>query len=409
MKNSRGKNLVPEWNIIRFILATYIAIILNILSGIILARTIGPEQRGILTYYLNFLLLSSFLSAFNMNNATASTLAKNQLNLKPIKKGDLSLLLAIGFIISFASSLFYFFVSRNSNQINENYFLILMLLNSFSSLIALYEGIWKFNNSIHFLTISRFTGLAIPSLLTIFLVLINKVEIKYLLLGHFFATSTNLFTVYMYYRRTCNVRIPHIGDIVKIGFFGFPSYLIEYLVTWIIPFLILHQDGARTLGWFAVAMSFANLADVSYNALEAKNYRFITSFLKKENQPSLIVLARLAFPIFIMHCIFIPLAFLIPLIYGDSFNNSKNFAIIILLIRFPIILARGINSYLIIHMRNFKSFLIYFAFVLVFFFFMTFGHLYLFTFRWIVAYALAALSMLFCSLFAFYTENRKLH
>jgi len=186
---------------------------------------------------------------------------------------------------------------------------------------------------------------------------------------------------------------------------GFPAYLCEYLVTWIVPFLILHEEGSEILGWFVIATSFSNLADILYSALEAKNYRFMISYAKMGGIPPTLIFLRKSFPILIMHILFIPFAFFMPLIYGANFKNSAFYAVAILLIRLPIIPSRAISSYFVSTSKSFKSFIVYISFLVVFISFMCFSDFQIFSLKWIAAFASAAFSMFFCSLYLLYKDN----
>ena len=170
-----------------------------------------------------------------------------------------------------------------------------------------------------------------------------------------------------------------------------------YFVNWIVPFFILRYEGGEVLGWFTVAMSYALLADVSYTALEAKNYKFMISLSKNENSPEISIFFRKSIPILVMHFAFIPLVFIIPILYGKDFSSSAIFAILILVIRIPLVIARSITSYLISRSKNTQSFLIFMSFLFAYISIMIFSGVKIFGFRWVLAYAIGAITMMLVS------------
>jgi O-antigen/teichoic acid export membrane protein len=383
---------------IRFSIITYLAIGLNVVSGVFLARSLGAAERGVLAYYANFLLLSSIVTASNISNATARTLVNNTSPARNLLKSNKRSFLYLGFIMAAICAYLVGVLAISDWRINRNYFIILILANAFAALISAYDGYWRFNNSIRFLTWSRFIGLAAPSLFTITLIATGHAEIKYLLLGQLVVSIMSLGLILLFASRNPQIQLPESKIIFKSALYGFPTYIAEYLSSWIVPFLILSVEGDEVLGWYVVAMSYSLLADVTYSALEAKNYRFMTTFSKYDVPPTLKLFIRNASPILGMHVVFIPLVFLIPIIYGQEFANSSVFAVAILLIRIPIVISRSITSYLISTSQNLKSFIILLSFLITFSTVILWSQVKLFQFYWIFAYACGAVAMLLCGL-----------
>ena len=392
---------------IRFSMITYLAIALNVLSGVFLARSLGASQRGVLAYYANFLLLSSFIIASNVSNATARTLVNSACQAKNLPKNNKRIFLYLGLLMAAACAYVIADLVIADWKINKNYFIALILANAFGALTSMYDGYWRFNNSISFLTWSRFLGLAAPSVFTIFLIAVGYVEIQYLLLGQLVVTIMSFGLILFFTKRNPHTQFPESRKILKSAFYGFPTYIAEYLVSWIVPFFILSVEGSEVLGWYVVAMSYSLLADVTYSALEAKNYRFMTTFSKHEGAPKLKVFIRNSSPILGMHLVFIPFVFLIPIIYGEEFANSSLFAIAILVIRVPIVISRSITSYLISTSHNVKPLVIFFSFLMTFSMVIGWSGVKFFDFYWIFAYASGAVVMLSIALFFLFEKNSK--
>jgi O-antigen/teichoic acid export membrane protein len=383
---------------VRYSLITYLAISLNLLSGVLLARSIGVSQRGLLAYYANFLLLSSFIAAANIGNATARTLISQHNEKLKYYKLQYRYFILLGFIMAAIPTLIISNHVITKWDVNRNYFGVLMLINSIGAVTSIYDGFWKFNNSIQFITWSRFVGLAGPSLFTIILISTSNAKIEYLLLSQFIVIIFNLFTIAVFQQMKPLKQFPESRKILKSALYGFPTYLAEYLVSWIVPFLILQVDGAEVLGWYVIALSYALLADVSYSALEAKYYRSMSEAFKSNGIPPLKLLVRNSLPVIGLHLFFMPFVFLIPFIYGKDFFQSSIFAIVILTSRIPIAISRTITSYLISISRNTEPFVIFLSFIATYISLMTLTHFKLFKFHWIFAYLVAAMMMLLCAI-----------
>jgi O-antigen/teichoic acid export membrane protein len=392
---------------IRFSFFTYLAIAINVLSGVFLARSMGASQRGLLAYYANFLLLSSFVTASNISNATARTLVnfehKGELHFRQSK----SIFFYVGFLMAAATTYVISDLIINDWQVNKNFFIILMLANALGAVTSMYDGYWRFNNSIAFLTATRFIGLAAPSFFTFILISMGNVEIRYLLLGQLVVIILNLLVIFRFVKKHSRPRFPESREILKSAFYGFPTYLAEYLVSWTIPFFILRVEGSEVLGWYVVALSYSLLADVTYSALEAKNYKFMHSYSKLEGSPKLGLFLKNSSPILGMHLFFISFVFFIPIIYGEEFGNSSLFAAAILIIRVPIVISRSITSYLISTSKNVEPLMIFLSFLITFIMVMSFSNVKLFSFYWIFAYAIGSIVMLLSALlFLFKTSSK---
>jgi hypothetical protein len=282
-------------------------------------------------------------------------------------------------------------------ELNQHFFVFLMLANGLGAFTSLYDGYWRFSNSIVFLTWTRFVGLAAPSILTLCLIAIGRTEIQFLLLGQLLVTFLNLQIILRFKQTNPASQFPDSNVILKSATRGFPTYLAEYLVTWTVPYLILRVEGSEVLGWYVVALSYALLADVTYGAIEAKNYKRMISNSMDGRIPKFWIFLRNSLPILGMHLFFLPLVVLIPIIYGQDFKNSSLFAIVILVVRVPMVIARAITSYLVSISRNLETFLIFVSFLITYIPVMLLSNFDLFSFHWIFAYSVAGTTMLGCA------------
>jgi O-antigen/teichoic acid export membrane protein len=85
-----------------YMLVNYCAYSLNFLSGLILARTLGVEQRGLLAFITSFYLVTLLLASFNSKNGSTFAYIKNSNESAVISHFPLRRLFLRVFIVSTA-------------------------------------------------------------------------------------------------------------------------------------------------------------------------------------------------------------------------------------------------------------------------------------------------------------------
>jgi O-antigen/teichoic acid export membrane protein len=382
----------------KYLFYSYLGKGISIISGVFLARKLGVVDRGMLTYYANFILLACFVTATNISSGTARIMNSDSRGKNISGRNEFSRFLAYGLSFSFLITVIIGIVLSETKSINRTFFLFLIFTSGLSAFNSYFDGIWKYQNNISLLTLTRFLGIAAPAVFALSLIITDKAQITYLLLSQTIVLLLNILVIIRFLSKRNTVGYPKFLNVIKSSIFGFPTYLAEYLCGWIIPFMILYSDGQIALGNFAIASSYAALADVVFGAIEAKNYKPMVDFyLRYRSTPKKILLSSVS-PLIILHLIFIPMTFVIPLVYGSQFQFATIFSICFLLMRIPIVIARTIAYYLVSIGNNHSPIYIYLSFLLAFIITTLLSNLTLIGFHWIFSYLFSAGIMLLTSI-----------
>ena len=109
----------------------------------------------------------------------------------------------------------------------------------------------------------------------------------------------------------------------------------------------------------------------------------------------------------ILHLAFIPLALLIPMIYGSEFYSAIKIAVFLLLSRTISICARTIVLYLVSIKRDSYSSIVYLSFLIPFLILAHFSEKKILGYYWTNAYLCASIVMLLTSLILLYSLSIK--
>lgn len=390
----------------KYLFYSYLGIGISMISGVLLARKLGVIDRGMLTYYANFILLAGFVTATNISSGTARIMNSDSKWEKVYGRKKLSIFIFYGLSFSFVIAVITSQVLNETTGINRTFFLLLIFTSGFSAFNSYFDGIWKYQNNITFLTLTRFLGIASPALFALGLIFFDKAQIKYLLLSQVIVLLLNILVITRFLSKSNTFGFPLFKSVIKSSILGFPTYLIEYLCGWIIPFVILHYDGQIALGNFAIASSFLVLADAIYGAIEAKNYKPMVDFHSQYRLTPKRILLKSVMPLIILHLIFVPIAFIIPIVYGSQFEFATIFSISLLLMRIPFLIARTIAHYLVSIGNNLAPFCIYLSYILTFLTVTLSVNLKLLGFYWILTYFFSAVMMLLTSIFVISLSSR---
>jgi O-antigen/teichoic acid export membrane protein len=397
-------------NEIRFTLITYLGIMISVISGVLLARYLGANARGTLAYYTSFILLACFVSSFNFSSGTARVM--NQVPENQDKNEYLILIkvFCIGFLLSTAFACIVIFsgiIESENLKVSIFFFLIATGMAAISSY---FEGIWTYQGKLIFITAARFLGLFVPAIFAIVLVLVDKATIEVLLLAQLLVLVANILLIYFYINYGSHTNSPDFNVAIMSAVRGMPAYLIEYLSFWFITYSIMHLDGATALGNYVIASSLASAADSIFGASRVKYYRSLIDQNIKNFQRLLVVLFRGTIPSLVLHLAFIPLALLIPMIYGSEFYSARKIAVFLLLSRIISICARTIVLFLVSIKKDGYSSVVYLSFLIPFLALSHFSEKKILGYYWTYAYLYASIVMLLTSLILLYSlsvKNRK--
>ena len=389
-------------NEIQFTVFTYFGIAVSVVSGVLTARYLGASARGTLAYYSNYILLVCYVSSFNLSSGTARVLS--QINNNSTKNNGTTIvkIFILGFLLSTTLASIIVLSGKIDSNNMKIYLFFILSGTGMAAISSYFEGIWTYMGNLKLIAAARFIGLFIPAAFAIVLVLINKATIGNLLLSQLLVLVANMTIIYNFIKNTKQLKLPDIQVILRSAIRGMPAYLIEYLSFWIVTFTIMQIDGATALGYYAIASSLTSAADSIYGASRVKFYKLLLNQNIRNFQSLSVILTRSTAPSILLHLIFIPLSFLIPIIYGDNFYPAQKIAIFLLISRTLTISARTIVLYLISIKQDILSILVYLSFLISFLIISHFSETKIFGYHWTFCYLCASLIMLVSSLVFLY-------
>ena len=352
MKNS---SRVARSNIdkINYIVLNFFAYVVNFLSGLILARKLGPEGRGIYSYLSNFYLITLFLAPLNSKNAASIAQSELLSNRKPVlDKLQNSKFFLMSFGITFMLSLCYFIFLRGKfeNRI-VMIFCLSNLMNSIAILNQIQEGKLRTNNSLRPLSILRFLAYATPSLLIFLLYFLHQVKVEYVILGQAVAMAS----CFLYLFLSSSLTVDFSRQSFKSGSIKtYASFGAEFFVNCLPLFLVGYSEKLGYLGVFTIAFGYSLISDTYFQVIESKMYfdlsthdigltEKVTRFFPKS-------LRNLA----ISQSIFLPGAYLIPYLYGNSYRESSLLAVLLIISKFLFSIVKIENIYFNLVFSKFK-------------------------------------------------------
>lgn len=395
-------------NEILFTIFTYFGTATSIVSGVLLARHLGVNDRGNLAYYSSFILLACFFSSFNFSSGTARIIDQNLAISTEKNWVKFAKIIGIGYLLSatFACLVIFGDVIQNENE--KNYLLFLLTATGLAAISSYFEGVWTYFGTLKFVSVSRFIGLFIPAFYSVMLVIYNKATIRNLLLSQLLVLICNAILIIIFLKHEQNIKLPDFNITFKSAIRGMPTYLIDYFSGWYITYSIMHLDGAFALGNFAIAISLTSAADSIFGASRVKYYKLLVHHNIMNFNELLIKLLRSTGPSLLLHIIFIPTAFLIPKIYGPDFYPARKIAIFLLLSRSISIIARTIVLYLSSIRKDRYTIYIYLSFLITFFISSSANAIKILGYYWTYPFLLASTTMLFSSLTLLYVSYLKI-
>jgi O-antigen/teichoic acid export membrane protein len=318
---------------ISYIFFNYFAYLMNFASGLILARGLGPENRGIVAYLSNLFLITLIFAPLNAKNASSIAEAekRKKLNSQNREFSTLGFTIISTFITLSISIIFYYYLIESLPSNLVVLFCIANLFNSLAIVIQIREGILRTQNKLHQLAIIRFLGYATPSFFIFILFFAKKIEIEYVIFGQVVAMlSTSLFVIIRKYPAP---EYSHT-DFSEKALKTFASYFLEVLSIFTPLMLVMLSEQYTYIGLFAIAYGFSLISDTYFQIVESKVYFHLAKIEKIRPKSAFAIMYHNARSLFFAQLIFIPFAFLIPILYGKSFSGSVQIAIFLILFKY---------------------------------------------------------------------------
>ena len=309
--------------------ANYSAYLLNFISGLILARKLGPEQRGVLAYVSSFYLLTLLLVPMNSRNGSSLAALKSKEWVSyqgsfPFKKLYFrSIMVAIACTLLFAILL-----AHRIDTLTLVVFSISNLACGLTFYIYFSEGIFRASEKIFNLAVLRFLGLAVPSIYVFILYAFDKLQVNLVLLSQFFA----LLSCFLFLRS--KGRLVASFDYANYVYQVRKTYLssaLEYIANFLIYFSVILTGSEKSIGLFVIAVSLTMVSETFFPLVESRMFKKLESSYSKDEVWSKVPLLQAIKEMVMSQILFIPLAFAIPFIYGADYQRSVEFAIILII------------------------------------------------------------------------------
>jgi hypothetical protein len=329
--------------------ANYAAYILNFFSGLILARGLEPEGRGEFAFLSSLFLVTLLLAPINSRNGSSLASMKEQNWSKndggfPFRKISIWVL-----IITLTCTLVFFFVlSGEFDTKTLFYFSVSNLACGLAFYMYFAEGIFRVEERLFELAMLRFLGLAMPSLYIFVLFFLGTLNLELVLLSQFLAIISCF--LFLKCRVIIEPKFRYItySNQVKKTFLG---YSLEYIANISILLSISFTEDAQSIGHFAVAMSVILISETFFPLIESRMLNRVHQSSSNEKSMSLGPLMTAMKELVVSQIVFVPLVFLIPLIYGTAYNESINFALVLMIARLLFSAVKLFNFYAVLSNR----------------------------------------------------------
>ncbi len=233
---------------------------LNLLLTILLARILGPEKYGILSYLLAFIFLFTAISSLGINPLVTNKVIKKPKNFSGIILNSYYLRI-ISSIISYIIFLILIYFLSNKNLYYEYAIIIgfIIVFRCGEVLFSYFEA----KSLSKFIVLSQSIGLII-SLITIIFILVNNLDFKYIFYA-FLAESIIIFLlINFFYFSITNTKIIFfsINESKKIILKSLPillSVVSIILYMRIDQIMIQNMLGEYSLGIYSVSVRFIEI------------------------------------------------------------------------------------------------------------------------------------------------------
>lgn len=323
--------------------ANYSAYLLNFISGLILARKLGPEQRGALAYVSSFYLVTLLLVPMNSRNGSSLAAIKSKEWVPAEESFPFKKLHLRAFIIAIAcTSLFSALIAQRTDNLTLVMFSISNIACGLTFYIYFTEGIYRASEKIFDLAVLRFLGLAIPSIYVFILFAFDKLQVYLVLLSQFFA----LLACFLFLRSKGSLVVSFdYGNYTHQVRKTYLSSILEYTVNFLIFFSVILTGSDELIGLFVVAVSLTMVSETFFPLVESRMFKKLVDSYNQGGAWSKVPLRQAIKEMIASQILFIPLAFAIPIIYGDEYQKSVGFAVVLIIAKYNYSIVKLCNSF----------------------------------------------------------------
>jgi O-antigen/teichoic acid export membrane protein len=352
-----------------YLFANYAGVFLNMFSGILLARNLNTDTRGLIAIISLSMATMIFITAGNSSNSamlsgTSSGQSDSSTELRYIYKP----LIVLSFLLFlFCSPFFFLVIYHKANLELGILFAIACIPFIFNALIYYAEGTMRRNGSVDHLSLNRFIGLAIPSIYVFILNFSGILQIQYLVFSQTLVTLALLYSNKRYLRKFEKDYVQKFNSLVLSSFRNSGFYVFEFLAGFSLLIVASTYLDLTSLAYLAIAMSFASLMDAFIPTLESKFYLYFANANFKDKMFKKKLSEKLV-AIFCFDLLFLPVAFTIPIFFGEKYSASSSLAVVLVLSKIPIHITRYLSTILLSKNNNIIPFIAQVFFTTIFYF-----------------------------------------
>lgn len=325
------KNLIGRQHI-SYIFANYLALLVNFFSGVLIARELGAQSRGV---YALIVSIFGVIFAFGTFNYSGGTLQAGMFA-KAEKTRKSSFLKVPGFV-GLIAAVFALIGISLTNLLKafreyENFIIGAAVISSLGAVSAYIASLLITNHLVIKMAISRFVGLGGLSLMVIVLYQANKITIENLLLCQILTSIVIASTSLVLFFTSNEIRLPPDNIVIKNSLIGLPKYIIDFFVPIFLYYTISSKYGAVFLGAYVVAWGWASLSDALLPVIESQVYKYY-SFNGFQNI-AISNLFKKIIIMFIFNLSLTPTLILIPFLFGEEFSQSVQIGMFLFAFKF---------------------------------------------------------------------------
>ncbi len=320
-------------NIASNFIAQIIRILLGFITSILVARKLGAEGKGYISYIILIFGLIASYGHFGINNATAYFQKRSKYSQNEVFNNNISVLLIIFGII------FFLIISLKLNSLilkeydfdlvflGLAYVLITFIMTSVQEFYVGNERILEINKYL-------LIGESLILITTLVLSFTNTLSIRSYLIIFVFSTLIRMIFLLKGIRIKFTFYINKIlvKEEIRFGFIAYLSALFIFLNYRADQFLIKMMLGIDSLGIYSIAVNLAELAflvptSVS-NVLTGRLYNINNQVENKKN----VTYKTVKYTFYIsMVVVFIGMIMtpLIPIVYGKGFSDAANITLVL--------------------------------------------------------------------------------
>lgn len=349
------------------VFGTYGLQILNIFfsffMSIVLARLLGANERGLLVIFLTSSSFISTILEFCLGSAITYFIASNKFDISKtfttiIYWTFFSLLLVIilTFLVPIINLQQFIYGQENATTLLRFYFIIVVVLSVFNSLLsAVFIGMKDFR-LINYLAL----GSLVLSTLLYFVLLylkeylkINFSSLDIVLITVFILVVRTIVVAFFYFKKNSSgfsnkiLNSIEIKSLFSLSLINYISTTVQFLTYKMDFWFVNFYDGPKTLGIYSLAVNLAQLFWMLPNSVGAVLFPNTASMDREKALHFTKMLCRIVFTItLLLGCVggFI-FAYLIPYLYGVQFSPSAKPFLILLLGVLPFSIKIIIASY----------------------------------------------------------------